>query len=162
MLGLEQAAPDNMPEPWDQLLRQSDWRAAAACWRRIGCPYEEALALCHGDVAARRNALSIFAGLGAEPAAEKLRRELRGQGVRDLPSRPRRSTRTNPAGLTNRQIAVLEALSAGLSNAEIAERLFISPRTVDHHVSAILDKLDVESRTEAALAARQLGIAAET
>jgi len=160
-LGIEQAPPGDLPEPYDLLLRQSDWKAAAAAWRRRRRPYGEALALAEGDVEARKQALNAFVELGAEPAAEILRRKLREEGVRDLPSRPRQSTRTNPAGLTNRQVAVLDALAHGLSNGEIAERLFISPRTVDHHVSAILAKLDVHSRTEAALAARQLGIGVE-
>jgi len=160
-LGVPQAPADELPEPYDLLVRRSDWKAAAAAWRRRHCPYDEALALAEGDVDACKQALNLFVELGAEPAAEKLRRHLREQGIRDLPSRPRQSTRTNPAGLTNRQVAVLEALSMGLSNGEIAERLFISPRTVDHHVSAILAKLDVQSRTEAALAAKQLGIGLE-
>jgi DNA-binding NarL/FixJ family response regulator len=103
----------------------------------------------------------MFSALGAEPAAAKLRKDLRAQGVRNLPGQSRQTTLKNPSGLTNRQLAVLAALSEGLSNAEIATRLFISPRTVDHHVSAILGKLEVQSRTEAAIAAREMGIDGE-
>jgi DNA-binding NarL/FixJ family response regulator len=83
--------------------------------------------------------------------------------VRDVPPirrGPRASTRANPAGLTQREMEVLVLLADGLRNAEIADRLFLTPKTVRHHVSAILGKLDVETRTEAARAASQLGITA--
>ncbi len=69
------------------------------------------------------------------------------------------ATRANPAGLTARQLDVLALLADGLSNAEIAARLVISPKTADHHVSAVLAKLDVRSRGEAAAVARRLGVA---
>jgi len=59
----------------------------------------------------------------------------------------------NPAGLTAREIDVLRLLAAGLRNVDIAERMHISAKTVDHHVSAILTKLAVGSRHEAVLAA---------
>ena len=66
----------------------------------------------------------------------------------------------NPAGLTPRQLAVLELLREGMTNAEIADRLVVSVRTVDHHVAAVLGKLGVRSRREAAAAARELGVGA--
>jgi len=158
-LGLEDAPPAiDLPGPYDLLLGKGDWAGAARAWQTLGCPYEAALALAEGDAAAQKTALDRFTRLGAEPAAAKLRKNLRAQGVRDLPVKARRSTRENPAGLTNRQLAVLRALAAGLSDGEIAARLFISPRTVGHHVSAILGKLGVQSRTEAAVAAAKLGI----
>jgi DNA-binding CsgD family transcriptional regulator len=131
------------------LQMSGDWRAAAEAWREIGCPYEEAMALVEGDESAQRAALEIFERLGAGPAAEKLRQALRAGGVRGIPRGPRPSTKENPAGLTNRQIEVLALMADGLSNAEIANRLFISPKTVDHHVSAILAKLDARTRVEA-------------
>jgi len=74
-----------------------------------------------------------------------------------VPGRPRRATRANPAGLTARQVEVLALIEEGLTNAEVAARLFISPKTADHHVSAILTKLRVRSRREAAEAARRMG-----
>jgi len=157
-LSIDMPLPDALPEPHERLLLHGDWAGAARAWDRIGCPYEQALALAEGDEAAQKEALRIFADLGAEPAAALLRRELRAKGVKDLPKGARPSTKGNPAGLTNRQLAVLEALASGLSDAEIATRLFISPRTASHHVSAILGKLGVQSRTEAAAAAHELGI----
>ena len=136
------------------LQAAGDWRAAAA-WRRIGCPYEEGMALADGDEAARLAALQIFERLGAGPAAERLRQALRATGVRGIPRGPRPSTKENPAGLTNRQLEVLVLMADGLSNNEIADRLFVSPKTVEHHVSAILAKLDARTRAEAVSVALQ-------
>ena len=134
------------------------WREAAEAWREIGCPYERAEALSEGDEAAMREGLAIFSRLGAEPAADMLREKMRRAGVKRVPSRPRASTRTAPAQLTRRELEVLELLESGLSNAEVAQRLFISERTAVHHVSAILRKLGVRTRGEAAAAARKMGI----
>jgi DNA-binding CsgD family transcriptional regulator len=135
-----------------------DWRSAAERWERIGCPYEQATALADGDEAARRSALEIFERLGAEPAAEALRQRLRAASVRGIPRGPRPSTRENPLGLTIRQMEVLALLARGRRNVEIAERLFISAKTVDHHISAILAKFDARSRAEAVAEAQQRGI----
>jgi DNA-binding NarL/FixJ family response regulator len=134
-----------------------DWQAAAELWEQIGCPYERALALMDGDEIAQRTALSIFEQLGAAPAAEMVRRQLHRQGIRGIPRGPRPTTKKNPAGLTARQMEILALVAEGLQNTEIALRLFISPKTVDHHISAMLTKLEVRSRTEAVSAAYQLG-----
>jgi DNA-binding NarL/FixJ family response regulator len=95
-------------------------------------------------------------GLGAGPAVAIVRRRLRELGVTRLPRRPQPGTLANPAGLTGRQLEILRLVAAGLPNAEIAHRLVVSPRTVDHHVSAILAKLGVPTRREAAAWAARL------
>jgi DNA-binding CsgD family transcriptional regulator/tetratricopeptide (TPR) repeat protein len=134
-----------------------DWRGAAKLWRSLGAPYEHALELADsGRQPELLTALATLDGLGAQAAANLVRRELRRLGATRLPSRPRPRTRANPAGLTDRQLEVLVLLAEGLTNAEIADRLVVSVRTVDHHVAAILAKLKVTSRREAARAAADL------
>ena len=144
------------PEPYAAGLR-GDWRSAADGWLSAGDPYEHALELAgSGQVEPTLEALAILDGLGAAPAVALVRRRLRGLGVARLPRRPQPGTLTNPAGLTDRQLEILRLVAAGLSNAEIAQRLVVSPRTVDHHVSAILAKLGVPTRREAAARAAEL------
>jgi DNA-binding CsgD family transcriptional regulator len=137
---------------------QGDWRRAAALWAGKGCPYEQAIALSDGDEAARRQALAIFDQLGAAPAARNLRRRLRADGVRSVPSGPRAARRENAAGLTPRQNEVLFLLSEGLANSDIAHRLGLSAKTVEHHVSAILAALEAPSRLAAVQIARERGL----
>ncbi|HEU0040964.1 MAG TPA: AAA family ATPase [Jiangellaceae bacterium] len=132
---------------------------AAAGWEHLGCPYEQADALAHsGSPDLMLAALATFDDLGAAATAGHLRAALRGLGVSSIPRGPRSHTRQNPAGLTGRQVEVLAALSQGLTNAEIAEQLVVSVRTVDHHVSAILTKLGVGTRRQATGRARELGV----
>jgi DNA-binding CsgD family transcriptional regulator len=146
------SAPTSIAEPFERQIA-GDWQRAAELWAQIGCPYEQALALATGDAEAKRHALAIFERLGAQPAAAMVRRWLRQEGIAGIPRGPRPSTRTNPAGLTSRQLEVLELIGEGLSNAEIASRLFTSPKTIEHHVSAVLAKLGVHSRAQAISAA---------
>jgi len=137
-----------------------DPAAAAAAWKEIGCPYDAALALAQaGGEPAQRAALAELQRLGARPAANRVARGLRERGARDVRRGPRAATRENPGGLTARELEVAALLADGLRNAEIAERLFMSERTVAHHVSAILRKLDVRTRSQAGAAALRLGIA---
>jgi DNA-binding CsgD family transcriptional regulator/tetratricopeptide (TPR) repeat protein len=130
------------------------WEAAAAEWTERGFPYEAAMArLDSSRVKDLRSAVETFDRLGAVAA-----REWAGQRLRQLggvvPRGPRRSTRSHPAGLTTREVEVLVMLEGGLTDAEVAKVLFISTRTVNHHVSSILTKLGVGSRTEAVARAR--------
>jgi len=143
--------PDWMAKPF-ALQIAGQWRAAAAEWQRLGCPYEQARALADGDTTAQTAALVIFERLDAKPAIDDVRQRLRAAGIRNL---PRSTTRENPFGLTARQMDILTVVAEGLTNSEIAARLHLSPKTVDHHVSAVLAKLDVHSREEAAQVARQ-------
>jgi DNA-binding CsgD family transcriptional regulator len=140
------------------LQMSGNWRAAAEAWKQLGCPYEEAIALADGNETAQRAALATFERLAAGPAAERLRRALRSTGVHGIPRGPRPSTKQNPAGLTTRQMQVLALMAQGLGNAQIAERLFTSTRTIDHHVSTILAKLDARTRAEAVSHAFQSGL----
>ncbi|MFD4526185.1 AAA family ATPase [Streptomyces sp. NPDC058470] len=135
------------------------WRAAARAWQAAGCPYEHAAALAESpDPDDKLGALAELDTLGAEPLAHLIRTELRALGVRRIPRGPHAATRENPAGLTERQLQVMGLLAQGMTNVEIAERLVVSVRTVDNHVSAVLDKLGVRTRREAAARAVQLGM----
>jgi DNA-binding CsgD family transcriptional regulator/tetratricopeptide (TPR) repeat protein len=150
--------PRDVGEPF-ALHMAGEWRRAAAAWAELGCPYEQAEALAEGDEPATRHALEIFSRLGAEPAADRVRERMRRAGIAHVPARPRSSTRAAPAQLTRRQLEILGLLEGGLTNGEIAGRLFITEKTAGHHVSAILAKLGARSRTEAASTARKMGIA---
>ena len=149
--------PERIAEPY-RLSIGGSWREAAESWAAIGCPYERALALADGDMNARREAFDILDRLGARATLARLKQTLRSRGVRTLPRGLGRATRANPARLTASQMKVLELVATGLPNAEIARRLYLSPRTVDHHVSAILAKLGVRTRSEVAAAARAKGL----
>lgn len=118
-------------------------------WEKIGSPYEQALALFEGSDDDKRKALSIVHELGADAVYEKMKMEMRVSGIKGIPRGMRETTRTNPAQLTGREMDVLQLLKEGMQNKEIASRLFISAKTVDHHISSILFKLDVNSRGKA-------------
>lgn len=146
-------------EPQYRLEMSGEPVAASEAWCAIRCPYEAAFALLDGDQENLKRALTELQSLGAAPAAKMIARKLRDQGVRGVPRGPRASTRDNPAGLTARELEVLELLAEGMSNAQIAEDLVVTTKTVDHHVSAILRKLSVRSRGEAAAKAVRMGLA---
>lgn len=147
--GLDERVPDDIPEPY-LLQIKGRWMAASEVWAQLGCPYEAAMAMAESnEEEALRRALIEFQRLGARPAAAIVARRLREQGVRDLPRGPRPRTRQNQANLTAREVEILNLVAQGLGNAEIAERLFLSTRTVDGHVSAILRKLGVKTRLQA-------------
>jgi len=94
----------------------------------------------------------------APPPPSLLRRRLKELGVRRIPRGAQTRSRKNPAGLTERQLDVLMLLMDGMTNAEIAEKLVVSVRTVDHHVSAILSRLNARTRRQAAAIARDLDL----
>jgi DNA-binding CsgD family transcriptional regulator len=145
-------------EPWRRQL-DGDPRRAAELWTERGCSYAAALALADAaDEPALREALALLDGLGAVATARVVRRTMRRLGVRSVPAGPRRATRNHPLGLTERERQVLDLLCTGSSNAQIAERLVIATKTVDHHVSAVLAKLGAPTRAAASAEAVRRGL----
>ena len=160
-VGIHDDSASIAAEPWAAHIA-GDWRRAAELWSAIDSPYEAALALADSpDEEAFRRGLAELHRLGAQAAAAIVTRRLRERGVRGLPRGPRPTTQKHPANLTARQIEVLGLVAQGLRNAQIAERLVLSEKTIDHHVSAILRKLDVRTRGEASAHAITLGLAAQ-
>ncbi|MFI6471252.1 AAA family ATPase [Streptomyces sp. NPDC050516] len=152
--GSERPVCGDVAEPHCYLLGGDTTRAAQA-WTRLGCRYEAGMALLDsGHETFLRQALTAFADLGASAAATLTRRALRRLGARAVPTGPRGTTRAHPLGLTRREHEVLGLIAEGHTNARIGERLFISVKTVDHHVSAILAKLGVTDRAAAGRVAR--------
>jgi DNA-binding CsgD family transcriptional regulator len=149
LLGIDVADLSHRLTKPERLLVDGDWRGSAEGFAALNMPFEQAVALSRGDTAGQLEALRILDEIGAAGLARRIRRSLRNQGVAGVPAGPRRSTRLHPAGLTDRQAEMLALLADGLTNAEAADRLFISARTVEHHVAAIISKLGVRSREEA-------------
>jgi DNA-binding CsgD family transcriptional regulator/tetratricopeptide (TPR) repeat protein len=155
VVGIEvDVAPSGSPA-LDAVLRR-DWRAAADAYGEIGWAYDRGLMLSLVDEEETlAEALAIARELGAEPLARRAAARLRELGAA-VPRGPRASTRANPAGLTARQLEVLALLAEGRSNAEIADRLVVSPRTAEHHVAAVLSKLGATTRWDAVRRAAEL------
>jgi DNA-binding NarL/FixJ family response regulator len=151
-------ATDSLAEPHARVL-DGDCFGAAELWDKLGCPYDAALALFDsGTEDTLREALRRFEALGATVTADLTRRDMRRRGLRAVPAGAHPTTRAHPAGLTRREREVLELVCAGCTNGEISERLVVSLRTVDHHVSSVLAKLGVPSRKLAAAEAARLGL----
>jgi len=150
--------PDKVAPPW-RLQLMGRWREAAQAWRALDSPYEAALALLESNaVSDVEEARATFDRLGARPGVSLAVRRLRELGVRSIPRGPRPATRANRIGLTARELEVLQLVATGMTNQQIAGRLFLSGRTVGHHVASILGKLGVNRRSQAAGAAAQHGI----
>jgi DNA-binding CsgD family transcriptional regulator len=153
--GLDVAFELELPCPHASMAR-GDWREAADGFGEEGWDYDRALMLSMlDDEVALSEAIEIARRLGAGPLTARVAGRMRELGLR-VPAGPRGSTRANPAGLTARQLEVLALIADGLTNAEIAERLVVSPRTAEHHVAAVLTKLGASSRREAAQRAAEL------
>src|SRR5262245_56314394 len=156
-LGRTHDVPDGTPHPL-ALHITGQWQQAAPAWHALERPYDEALALIEvGTPDALTTAFEILDRLGARPAATLAAERLRDLGER-VPRGLRPSTRGNPAGLTTRELEVLHLVAGGMTNAEVATRLFVSDKTVEHHVSRILGKLGVSNRREAARVAARLDL----
>jgi DNA-binding CsgD family transcriptional regulator len=135
------------------LMLDGAWSEAARAWAGLGCPLWEALALgAAPDLADGRRAAEIADRLGAPGIRDALLRSRHVQGI-PVPRGPRGTAARHPARLTDRELEVLELLARGLTNAEVAARLYLSEKTVGHHVSAILRKLDEPTRAGAVAAA---------
>ena len=153
--GVEIELPQPVSGPYAAMVAR-DWSGAAAAFGELDWVYDRALMLSLlDDEAALVDAMEIARRLGAEPLTRRLTVRMRELGVR-VPKGPRRTTRDNAAGLTARQLEVVELIVEGLTNAEIAERLVVSQRTAEHHVAAVLTKLGATTRREAARRASEL------
>lgn len=147
-LGLPAPADADWPEPARRALA-GDAAGAAAAWDALGMPYDAALALADGGEVQQRTAVARLQSLGALPAVRRLRAALRAAGAQRVPRGPYARARADGLGLTARQREVLDALRAGLSNREIADRLHRSERTVENHVAALIEKLGARDRQDA-------------
>ncbi len=156
--GLREAVDPRIPERYRAEL-DGDFARAAELWSALGCEYDAAMALASSDDEdLLRRSLTKLQRLGARAATLVVARKLRALGAQGISRGPRPTTSRNPALLTEREVEVLGLISSGLKNSEIATRLFLTTKTVDHHVSAILRKLDVQTRSQAAAEAGRLGL----
>ncbi len=163
LAGLDDSVRGLPPDNPYVLALAGAFTEAAECWRAIGCRYEAALALANSDDSDHlQSAVADLQELGAHPAATLIARRLRARGQRGIVRGPRASTRSNPAGLTVREMEVLQLVAQGLHNAEIASELVVSERTIDHHVAAILRKLGARTRAEASVEAVRRGLVETT
>jgi DNA-binding CsgD family transcriptional regulator len=159
--GIADPPCEGLPEPW-ALELAGRHREAAAVWGELAFPYERAQAMvASDDEELARAGLAALQDLGASAAASAAGRQLRERGLQGLSRGPRTATARTPYGLTARQLEVLVLLAGGLRNSEIAARMVLSERTVEHHVSAVLSKLAVETRAQAAHVATRDGLVAD-
>ena len=158
--GLDGSGATAVGEPF-RLSLAGEHDAAARWWSSRGCDYLAAMALVDSDdTKLLTRAVALFDGLGATAAVARTRDRMRELGVAAIPRGPRAETRADAFGLTRREREVLDLVREGRTNAEIAQALWIAEKTVDHHVSAILTKLGVGSRRDAARLAAAAEVAA--
>ena len=141
---------------------RGDHLVAADEWARLGLPYEAGLALLQvrgeetGTALAR--AVSTFESIDARPAATLARALARRLGLSATLPKVRRGAYAaalhHPLGLTRNEQRVLRLIAEGLGNRDIARRLVRSPRTIEHHVSAVLGKFNATSRMDVVLRLR--------
>jgi DNA-binding CsgD family transcriptional regulator len=156
-VGIDVPPRTGVPEPFARMA-DGDWLGAAALWERIGCPWWQGVCLSRAaSVDDAREGAELLGSLGAVQTRTAVLRDRRRAG-QVVPRGPRAETRANPAGLTGRELEVLALLADGLTNAQLADRLFLSEKTVDHHVSSVLRKLGEPNRAAAAAAARHRGL----
>jgi DNA-binding CsgD family transcriptional regulator/tetratricopeptide (TPR) repeat protein len=155
--GERRETPIPVATPFAAMLAGA-WQQAADGWQRVGCPLWRALALAAApDLAAARTALELVDELGAPAVRLAILRDRHALGL-PVPRGPRPASQANTWGLTAREVEVLALLVDGLSNAELAQQLFLSEKTVGHHVSAILRKLGEPTRSRAVATALRQGI----
>jgi DNA-binding CsgD family transcriptional regulator len=155
--GRPKPAPIPVAEPFARMLA-GEWAAAAQAWVAVGCPLWQAIALAsEPDQGVARAGLELLAELGAPAVQLALVRDRHARGL-PVPRGPRGTTRTNAFRLTARELEVLTLVADGLTNAEIARRLFLSEKTVGHHVSAVLRKLGQPTRARAVGVALRSGV----
>jgi DNA-binding CsgD family transcriptional regulator len=145
------------PKPF-ALMADARWAEAAAEWERLGCPWGQGVSLIRSDsVDDARRGTELLSTIGAVATRDRLLRDRRRAG-QVVPRGPRQRTRANSAGLTARELEVLALLADGLTNAQLADRLVLSEKTVDHHVSSVLRKLGEPNRAAAAAVAGRRGL----
>ena len=155
VVGVRIPLPRELPPPYAAML-DCDWPGAADAFGAIGWSFDRAFFLSFvDDEDGLVEAIGIARELGAAPLTRHVARRMRTLGLK-VPRGPRETTRTNPLGLTPRQLQVLELIAAGRTNAEIAEDLVVSTRTAEHHVAAVLTKLGAATRRDAARRAEEL------
>jgi DNA-binding CsgD family transcriptional regulator len=131
--------------------RPDDLRESAELLAALGAPFEQARSLLllgerHGDHEASRSSLRIFERLGAEPWAAQARRI----------AGPVAPTSTSLASrLTNVELRIAVSIARGGSNRQVADELYLSPKTVDAHLQSIMPKLGVRDRDELTVLVRR-------
>lgn len=136
-----------------------DHRLAAARWQQSGQPHRQALELIESmDAPIAFEGLRLLDRAGAVRTADRARHWLRTRGLHGVPRGPRKTADGAIPTLTSRQADVLCHIAEGLTNQQIADELFVARRTVDSHVSAILNRMNANDRHEAVAEARARGL----